>query len=425
MANSQRTVPLFSTTKAYFAWFTCALFFFYQYILRVAPGVMVDELRLNFNLTAEEFSTFGAYYLYAYSLLQIPLGALVDRLGIRRMILVSLGFCMGGTLLFAHSDTIGMAQFSRILVGIGSGASFMCALKIAADYFPEGRRGLLMGLTLAMGTIGALTSGKPLVMLLEQVGWRDTFSFAGFLGTPLLLMAVFFLPAQSAKTTVIKQTWSVFGERLTSILQHKMIMLYTLLAIGLYTPLSALADLWGTAFLMQKYSLVRADAAQTSMMMYMGMAVGSVVLPWLCERYNILNRGIQVCGFALLLFMALILYGPPMGIWEMTLCLLGLGFFCGGEMMCFTGAVSYTTPLTSGLTLGVVNTLNMLGGALLQQLIGFGLDWQWSGAISEKGLRLYNTDEFIFALSSLLIVIGICCLASFYLRDKIKTRANF
>ncbi len=415
MSDQKKTITL---KRAYLAWFTCALFFFYQYLLRVAPGVMIDDLRLQFGLTAEEFSTFGAYYLYGYSLLQIPLGALVDRVGIRRMILGSIGLCIGGTFLFAHSVSLPMAQLSRLLVGIGSATAFMCALKIAADYFPAGKRGLLMGLTLSFGTIGALTAGKPLVMLLEEIGWRETVSFSAFLGTPLLLMSVFLLPAQQKSSALLKRTWGEFGERLKDILQNPMVMLYTLLAIGLYTPLSALADLWGTAFLMQKYGLVRGDAAQTSTMMYLGMALGSLFMPWFFEKRNHLNQGIQLCGIALFILMGVVLYGPVIGIWGVTLLLLALGFFCGGEMMCFTGAVNYTTPQTSGLTLGVVNTLNMLGGALLQQLIGFGLDWQWLGALSAEGLRLYSTPEFIFALSSLLVVIGLCVFASFFLKKK-------
>ncbi|MDP4840199.1 MAG: hypothetical protein NWR43_01255, partial [Alphaproteobacteria bacterium] len=63
----------------------------------------------------------------------------------------------------------------------------------------------------------------------------------------------------------------------------------------------------------------------------------------------------------------------------------------------------------------------MLGGALLQQLIGFGLDWQWSGTLSENNIRLYSTQEFVFALSALLVVIFICSLASLGLKKRINS----
>ena len=410
-----------SPLKAYVAWFTCTLFFAYQYILRVVPSVMVEELRNNYHLTAEQFATLGAYYLYAYSLLQIPLGALVDFLGIRRIILGSIGLCMGGTVLFAHNTSFSTIQLSRILMGTGSATAFMCSLKIAADYFPTGKRGLLMGLTLSIGTLSTLTTGKPLVFLLETMGWRDTLSLYSLLGIPLLFLSVFFLPTAHQKTSrTVKKACTTFVQSVTTILQNRMIMLYTLLAIGLYTPLSALADLWGTAFLMQKYGFARANAAQTSMMMYLGLALGSLILPWLFEKYNCLNRGIQLCGFTVLSIMSLILYAPPMGITLATTLLLSLGFFCGGEMLCFTGAIAHTTAQTSGLTLGIVNTLNMLGGAFLQNIIGFGLDWQWSGLMNDQHIRLYTTQEFVFSLSVLLVVIALCVLLSFALRKQPK-----
>lgn len=423
MAPTHPTTPHTPSLKrAYIAWLTCALFFFYQYILRVAPGVMIDQLRMDFHLTAAEFSTFGAFYLYAYSALQIPLGALVDRFGIRVLILISIALCMGGTFWFAASTSLLPAQLSRILVGIGSATAFMCSVKIAADYFPTGKRGLLMGFTLTLGTVGALTAGKPLVLLLEVVGWRDTLNFTAIIAAPLLLLAVFFLPSKPKTATHTTRSWTEFFSQIRSILQNRMIFLYTLLAVGLYTPLSALADLWGTTFLMQKYLLSHADAAHTSMMMYGGMALGSLIMPWYFEKRNQIEKGVQMCGLGLLLLMTMILYGPTTSLAMTTLLLLALGLFCGGEMLCFTGIVHYTTPQTSGLTLGVANTFNMLGGALLQQLIGLGLDWQWDGVLSEHNIRQYSTEQFVMALSCLVVIIALCVGLSFSLKKTPKKR---
>ncbi len=77
-------------SKAILGWFLIALFFCYQYLLRVIPGVISDELRHAFYMTAEDFSSLGSYYLYAYSFLQIPIGFIVDRIGIKRSVLFSL-----------------------------------------------------------------------------------------------------------------------------------------------------------------------------------------------------------------------------------------------------------------------------------------------------------------------------------------------
>lgn len=383
----------------------------------------MTDLRQEFKMTAEDFSSLGAFYLYAYSLVQIPLGILIDRIGVRRMVLLSIVLCIMGAIMLGTSEHLMAVQISRILVGIGSGSAFMAALKVAADWLPSGKRGFLMGATLTLGTVGALTAGKPQVHFIESMGWRSTVLLSAGFGLVIFLIAfsMLRLPKDNIHVKVHK-SFAAIMTSLVQIVKNRPVMIYAILAIGVYTPLSVLADLWGTAFLMQKYSLERADAAQTSMMMYVGLSLGSLVLPWLCEKWNILNEAIRVCGVLLLLAFALILFGPNLGLLPLSVVLICLGVFCSAEMMCFTGAVHFTTPENSGLTLGVVNTLNMLGGAILQQSIGYALDAQWHGELDAHGVRMYQTEQFIVALSLLLIVVAACCLISLRLKSHVRTK---
>lgn len=404
-------------TIAVLAWGAVALFFFYQYILRVAPGVMINEIRHEFGLTADQFGTLGSFYLYAYALLQIPLGIIVDRIGVRRTITGSIILCLGGSVLMAFSPVFALTQLSRIMIGAGSASAFMCALKIIADRLPPGSRGFLMGVTLTLGTVGALVAGKPLVYLLDSFGWRSTILYTTLAGILILIFAFIFLPKrQAGRPTLEQESVDSIIKNILSIIKNRHVMLYAFLAIGVYTPLSALADLWGTAFLMQKFSLPRGEAAHTTMMLYIGLAIGSLFMPWLCEKYNILNLTIQICGIGILGLFAFLLYGPIISGSQLMAILIPLGFFCGAEMMCFTGALLFSDPNNSGATIGVVNTLNMLGGAILQQFIGYNLDFQWNGLLDEEGVRLYTSNQFVVALSVLSLVVLICCIASLKLK---------
>ena len=410
-----------SALPFYLAWMAAALFYFYQYILRVSPGVMVTDLRQEFMLTAEQFSSLGAWYLYAYSLLQIPIGIIMDRIGVRRTVLASIALCVGGIIMLGGAQDLVDIQISRILVGAGSACAFMAGLKIAADWLPIGKRGFLIGSTLTFGTIGALCAGKPQVWLLESIGWRSTVFSTAYLGIAVFILVLIFLklPKEAAKPESAPKLKNLISQ-IGQIITNSQIMIYALLAVGLYAPLSVLADLWGTAFLMQKYTLERADAAQTSMLMYLGLALGSLILPWLCEKYGVLNKAIRLCSFAIMFAFGFILFGPTLNIYYLSIALIFLGFFCGAEMMCFTGAINYTTPENSGITIGVVNTLNMLGGAILQQGIGFILDSQWLGLLDPHGVRIYTSEEFVVALSLLLLVVVICSLISLKLKPDNK-----
>ena len=68
-----------SSTRAAFAWALGALFFFYAFVQRVAPSVMVGEFMRDFAVGGAVVGNMAAFYLYAYAGLQIPLGLMFDR----------------------------------------------------------------------------------------------------------------------------------------------------------------------------------------------------------------------------------------------------------------------------------------------------------------------------------------------------------
>ena len=379
---------------------------------------MEEDLRNAYLLNAKEFSRLGSYYLYAYALLQIPLGVIIDWVGVTKTIVTSIILCIVGTIMLAVADTYGVAVLSRMIVGAGSASAFMGALKLVTERLPAGKRGFLMGATLMMGTIAPLLVSRPLVYMLEAYGWRNAVFATLIIGIGVFIMAFIALPKRDkSKPMVAHASLGKIGVGVLSVMKNRRIMIYAILAIGLYTPLSVMADLWGPAFLAEKFRLDKADAAQTTMMMYLGLAVGSFVLTGFCEKYNFLNGGIKVSSFAILICFSIVLYGKVVGIGVLTVVLFVLGFFCGAEMMCFTGAVLHTSHDNSGVTLGVVNTMNMLGGAVLQELIGWGLDLQWSGYMTQRGVRIYKVGEYTMLLSVLVALIAACCVLSLFLRE--------
>lgn len=405
--------------STYLAWFSISLFFFYQYFLRVSPGIMIHDLRAEFQMTAEEFATLGSYYLYAYSFVQIPLGIVVDRIGVKKTVIMGLALTIGAGFLLAISKTVWMAQLSRILLGVGSGAAFLCSIKYVADNFKVGNRAMMMGGTLTLGLVGAIFAGSILSFLMNKWGWHDTIFNCSLFGCVLMIFILFSVK-ENKSTPLEKENFSLreTQDSLKEVLKNPTIIVYALLAVGLYAPESVLADLWGTGFIMQKYSLNQSQAAFISTSMYLGLAVGNFILPWYCEKHALLNKGIQLCTASIFVGFIYILFGPALSAFSLIAIFIAIGFFSGAEMMCFTGATLHTTQKNSGLTIGVVNTFNMLIGAILQQGIGSALDFLWKGGVTETGIRCYSSQDYIRALSILLGVIGACGVLSLFLEKK-------
>ena len=387
------------------AWFSLSLFYMYQYVLRVFPSVAEQELRTDLILSAVDFSSLGAMYLYAYGGLQIPLGAIVDRLGLKKVALSAILMCMLGAALFYCSSSLWHLQLGRLLMGIGSAPVFMCSLKICADYIPAGHRGLYMGTTLTMGTFGALIAGNLVVSLLDAIGWRLTILTLGGLGALIVILLLTNLPSYTKPAH--QELFNV--EALKNVFKQKSVYIYGMLGLGFFASLTVFADLWGTAYLQKRYGVGRGDAASAAMTMYIGLAIGSLILPWYFEKKNKIFMGIKLCAIALmgLFFSFMFLPNLPFAAAKIILFLLGL--FSGAVMLSFTGAALETTKETSGLTISIVNAFNMFGGAILNQIVGKLLEYKWDGAQLE-GIPQYSIKMFDTSFVMVLGVVFVICL---------------
>ena len=410
----------FGAAEMYLAWFAASLFYYYQYILRVAPNVLGHDMRIEFGITADQFASLGSLYLLAYSLMQIPLGILTDKIGVRRMVIISIIGCILGGLLFARTEIFAITQFSRILIGASSAAALMCALKLIADEFPLGKRGILMGITLTMGTAGAMSSKKFVEGLGQEWGWRDASLFSVVLGVIMLILSIALIPRTKTKLQdVHKQHEGSMYETLMSIMKHRYIMTYAVIAIGLYSPLAVFGDLWGGSFLSRKFSLAESEATSASLLLYFGLGIGSIVIPWYGEKFKIINEIIIVCSVGILGTLSLLVYGPAFDLQTLKMIMIAIGVFGGAEMLCFTAALQYSKVTNSGEIIGVVNTLNMLGAAALAQVVGALLDYKWAGKFVDH-TNYYSASDYVDSMLPITVTIGICVAVSLTLLYKGK-----
>lgn len=405
----------------YSAWFLLALFYAFQYFLRVSPSVMANDLRGDFNLTAEQFALFPAIYLYAYGLLQIPIGYFLDSVGAKKTILFSIFVCIMGAVLFYTTENIYIAYASRFLIGAGSAAAFITPLKIIGDLFPDGKKGLFMGLTLAVGTAGPLLAGKPLSELIQSYGWRDAGLLTCIAGVIIFALIALCLPSQNKMECYTRKPES-FADILASfkkVIHNKQVLLYAIIAFGLYAPLSALSDTWGISYLMEKYNYPREVAAQATSFIFIGLCLGSFIIPAFFEPRKLMKMGIQSGLVLMLLCYIAVLFNDHLTLNQLKVLFFFFGFLVGAEMLCFTGISNASEDGLRGLSLGVANTINMVGGAILQQLIGILLDVFWSGNYNEKKIRIYTELDFQYTLSAFILIYAVCIFMTKYLpKDK-------
>ncbi len=411
------------SSNPYCIWGVAALFYMYQFVLRVAPSVLVEDLMISFQASASSVGSLSAIAMYFYSLFQIPSGILSDHFGVRKVILTSLILCILGTLIFASSNQIEVAKFGRLILGIGSSAAFLCLGKIASQYFPPNRRATLFGLAMSVGTLGALNGGPPLAYLVGQMGWRGSLFVVSAAGGVIFVVNYLFLDHSgpsipSALSTPVEKLSYV---RILDVFKNRLVWTHALSALGVYLSLAVLADLWGPSFVIQRFGVNKQIAAETLSWMYVGLFVGSLVLSWLSDWLQ--NRKILIIlsTASISTLLVFLIYYPGLTLFQGTLMIGLLGFFAGAEMLCFTGASEASTARTAGTVTGVVNTVVMLTGAIIQHQVGHLLDSVWAGEFVSEGVRAYSLSNFQYALALLPILAGGSFVASLFLPSSLHS----
>lgn len=397
----------------YLQWFVLSLFFVYQYVLRTYPGVLEHEIRDTFHFSANQFGLLGSLCMIAYGCLQIPLGFMLDKFGLKRIVLSSIAVCVIGNILFVHFNAKEITFVSRFLIGVGSACAFMSALKFASDSLPGKHRGLFMGLTLTLGCLGPYVSGEALSFLIKIYSWQNLVDCLSWLGVVLFVCSLYILTPGKSKVQEKKSDGSSSGRKsYWQLIRGGEIILYGVLSIGMYAPLAVVADLWGISFLKTKFGFDQMSAASINNMSFLGLVVGPVLIPWLFSAKKQM-RGLQVCGLGMLFLFVVFIYGPNLPKFTLISIFFMLGIFSSGEILCFDLASRVTDARTSGFVMGLVNSMNTLALAFLHQIVGFGLDLRWSGLTSDDGVKIYKTDEFLWAFSLLVITLLVVTFLAF------------
>ena len=405
-----------SVFQAWIIWGIASLFYLYEMILRVSPSVMTQELIQDFGVTSTALGVLSSFYYYAYVPLQIPCGLFADKLGPRKIITLSALVCVLGTFLFAESHDIITAQIGRFLIGAGSSCAFISCLKITAVWFKPAQFALVAGLSNMMGTLGATFGGRPLAMMVNSFGWRQAVFMTALAGIPVILISWFWIkdkPENNNKRKGSKDfaTSLSIKESLKVIVQNKQIWLAGIVGGFMYLPISAFTELWAVPFLMSSYSITNELAATASIMLTIGMALGSLVAAWATDYLKSYVKVMRASALlAGLLFIA-IAFAEYFSLPMMFILLFLAGLMIGGQVLCFTCAKDHSASEVSGTTIAFTNGLVMMSGLLFQPILGLILDLVWDGQLSSTGLRIYSHACYQVSI----LAVPACLLLSWFL----------
>jgi len=396
---------------SYLVWGLAAAFYLYGFFQRVTPASLAGDLMRDFGLTAAGLGHLAAFYFYAYAAMQIPTGVMVDRWGPSRLFLGGSVLAGVGALMFGLADSMLVAGLGRALIGAAHGIAWVSMLKLAAHWFPQARFGTISGLSLAVGTLGAVLAGPPLRWLADAFGWREVIAASGALAL-LLATAIwrsmrddpldrrFMTYAPPIAHATVRRQSGGHAPVLRSLIEvcgYRNTALLFVVNSGICGCFLAFTGLWGVPFFVQHHGLSVPQAALVTSMMLVLFAVGGPLFGGLSDRWRrrkrpfALGAGASVAGFALLA-------AWPTAPLSLLLAALAAASFGTGSMAISFGYAKESVPLRlQGTVTGVVNAGVMVGALVQMPLIGVILDAHWQG-VAVDGVRQYGIEAFQLAL---------------------------
>ena len=407
-----------SMRAAMVPWFICALgalFYSYEYLLRMSPSVMAENLMRFYHLTGAQFGYLsGSYYYYSYVAMQILVGVMMDRFGPRRLITFACFLCASGAYLFACSDHIILAIVGRFLIGLGSAFAFVGAAKLATIWLKPRYFALMSGIIFCLGMVGAAFGDIVLRVIVDSAGWQPAMTFAAIGGLALMCIIWFVVRDTNPyfENQIHHQDAGMPGmlEGLKLALKNRQIWLCGIVGCLLYLFLSAFAELWGPAYLAQAHGIDRVHAANANSMVFIGCAIGAPLWGLFSDFLSLRRLPIIMAAIVAIIVFCILLYVPSLSLPLIYVLLFMFGFFSSSQILIFAIAREVTSIKISGTAIGLVNMLVMIGGIVFPPAIGKILDINWTGTMVD-GARIYSPHAYTLALSLLPlgIFLGIIC----------------
>jgi len=344
------------------AWLIAATFYFYQYVMRSAPGVMMTQLSSGFGIGAAAVASLVGLFYFGYSPFSLVAGVAMDRLGPRKAIPIGAAMVAAGALLFATGNQ-NLAGVGRFLQGAGGAFAAVGAMFIGMTYFPPAAAATLAGATQMFGMAGG-SAGQFVVgpMIARGMPWTQFWIWLGLLGFVIGAVLWFLLPKQEKADN---PNW--LSEALAAlglVFRNPQSILCGVIAGLLFIPTTILDMVWGVRYMQEAHGLDYTAAVMRSAAVPFGWIIGCPLLGMLSDKIGRRKPVIFGSAIVVLACLAWALYGTP-GVLPPYVVALTLGIFSGAAMITYTIIKEANPARVGGTATGVVNFLNFTFSALL------------------------------------------------------------
>ncbi|MDF3605213.1 MFS transporter [Paracoccus sp. DMF-8] len=287
---------------------------FYRAFLAVLSPVLQSEL----GAAPDTLALSSGLWFLAFTVMQIPIGRALDRVGPRRTVacLLAIGGA-GGAAVFALATAPWHLHVAMALLGVGCSPALMGSYYIFARNYPPATLGALGGATIGIGSLGNILGSTPLVWMIEALGWRNAL-WAMAAVTLLVALAVLMLVRDPERIADDSPRGS-----LAEILRLRAIWFILPLLFVSYSAPAAIRGLWAGPYLSQVFGASDQVIGHATLVMGLAMVASNFAVGWFARLARSPRRAALILNaVAVAVLLALWLF-PALSL-SLSIALLGL-----------------------------------------------------------------------------------------------------
>ncbi len=376
--------------------------YFLSYAFRTVNALLSGALSRELHIDPFELGLLTSVYFLATSVIQLPVGALLDRYGPRRVQGPFLLVAALGSAIFAVADGLAALVVGRALIGIGVATALMAGLKAAVLWFPAERIAFANGLVVMTGALGAVAATVPADLLIAEIGWRGLFWALAALCVLSSVLLLTVVPRTHDHTPALPSGSS--AGLMAIYRDRRFLRLAPLSALMIGTAWS-LQGLWIAPWLADVEHMNRTNVVGYLFVMGVVLAASALILGYGADlaRRRGARRETLLAALALVFILAQLALITRLPI-PIAVCLIVIAAAGAATVLSYAILPEYFPKAMSGRANGALNVLHMFGAFLIQWLTG-ALIASWPPVDGHPPMIAYQTT-FGIAVALQAIALG-------------------
>lgn len=354
---------------AWITLFSASMFFFFVYgqmnVLNTLQSVMIRDLGLRESAISKLYAAF----FYGNLIWVLPAGLILDRVSLKRAIMLLFSIALVATLLFAVTDNFNLMLLARFLLGSVGAFGFISLVKISSICFSSSRLGLATAAFSAWCTIGGMVVQTPVAHYLALIGWRNTLMVMVLIGAFFLLLQSFAIrlpkAASNAKTANTTAPRSIFTS-LRQVLFNCQNWLCGIFSSCANLAVFLLGGVFGVPFLIRTHHYSFIIASSIISLLFAGLIVGNLIFGKLPDWFHKRKPPMYIGSIMNLAIIGLILIAKNAPIGYMATLFALYGISAGCQVLSYPVITESNELANTAAASSLVSMILVAGGTLSQ-----------------------------------------------------------